>query len=920
MRARVVLFAIACVLPAQMAGAQLLTGALIGTVQDAQAEVLRDASVRLSSPALIGGPQTMTTNDRGQLRFPALPPGTYALTVEAPGFSTYHEEGIRIGAGATIERTARLNIAGLEESLVVEGAGSRIEARGSGFETRFGPEDVKTIPVRRFSMFDFIRAAPGVSATSPGSMTANSISAFGSGTNENMFLIDGTNFTCPCGGEARSEPGVDFIEEVQVQGVGVSAEFGGVQGAVINVVTRQGSDHFLGDASYYGQTAALTSQPQKLAYPGGAQDSGYERVLYRDITTNLGGPAIRDVLWFFAGYQHVRDYDSQPGTDPAYPRTYEQDKIFVKLNWRLAPGLQLVQSFHDEFWVNPELPTFVKPFEATQHRHATVPAVTFGHLTYTSSPTTVWDVNVGRFRYSRRDDPSSGSLTTPGRFDRLTGVSSDAPQLIGGLELRRTNAKATLNHYSAGFLGADHQLRIGGQLDKGEHRLSTIIPTGVRYVDNGGRPFQSVSADPSTAGGAFTNVAGFVSDAATVGRLTLNAGVRFDHTRAYSQDIHLLDTGGHETDVVVRGLGTLYTWNVWSPRLGITLKLTGDGRTILRGSYGRFNQGVLTGELGPFHPATTATTTAAFDPATGGYTTIVSVVDAKTNLRLDPGMRPPRTDEYSIGVDREVGRGFSVAAAYIRKTGANFIGWTDVGGEYREETRSLAGYDVPVHVLVNSTADRRFLLTNPAGYALDYDGLVIAAEKRRSRGWHAFASYTFSRASGLQASSALAPGASQVSTIAAPAYLTFGQDPNSLTNARGLLLNDRPHMLRVMGSVDVPRTGLVVAANVQHVSGKPWAAAANVSLPQGDQRVLLEAREGASRLSAQTLVDVRVSRMISLGGSKRVELLVDVLNLLDDTAEEALATDNVLSANYGLGSAFVDPRRAMFGVRLNLGR
>ena len=59
--------------------------------------------------------------------------------------------------------------------------------------------------------------------------------------------------------------------------------------------------------------------------------SGYERVRYRDLTTNLGGPAVRDRLWFFGGYQHLRDYDSQPGADPAFPRTYQQDKIFAKL-------------------------------------------------------------------------------------------------------------------------------------------------------------------------------------------------------------------------------------------------------------------------------------------------------------------------------------------------------------------------------------------------------------------------------------------------------------------------------------------------------------------------------------------------------------------------------------------------------------
>src|SRR5436309_2156560 len=117
-------------------------------------------------------------------------------------------------------------------------------------------------------MFDFLRTARGISATSPSSGTTTTVSAFGSGTNENQFLIDGTNFTCPCNGIARAEPGIDFIQEVQVQSLGASAEYGNVQGAVINVVTRQGSERFLHDASSYGQTSGLTSQPVTLSFPG----------------------------------------------------------------------------------------------------------------------------------------------------------------------------------------------------------------------------------------------------------------------------------------------------------------------------------------------------------------------------------------------------------------------------------------------------------------------------------------------------------------------------------------------------------------------------------------------------------------------------------------------------------------------------
>jgi hypothetical protein len=910
-----------CALHVHTAVAQSLTGALVGTVTDVQGGVISGASVRVSSPALMGGTETAITNQHGQLRFPALPPGIYTLTIEVQGFQAYREDNLRIALGATLERSPVLDLARVEQSVDVSGTGSRIEARGSGFATRFGPDDLTAIPVRRFSMFDFVRAAPGMSATSPGSMSSSSISAFGSGTNENIFLIDGTNFTCPCSGEARSEPGVDFIQEVQVQAVGASAEFGNLQGGVINAITRQGGNRFAYDAGYYGQTDALTSQPVQRPYPGsGGALSGYERVKYHDFTTSLGGPVVRERLWFFAGYQHLRDYDSQPGTNPDFPRTYEQDKVFAKLTWRISPSLQLLQSFHQEFWVNPELPTFVKPFEATQRRHASVPAMTFGHLTHTLSPNTMWDVRIGRFTFDRKDDPSTGSVTTPSRFDRATGVFSGAPETFGGLLLLRTTAKAMLNHYRADLLGATHELRVGTQIERGEHQLTTIIPTGVRYVDNAGQPFQAISSAPSIAGGVFVTAAGFVSDTITLGNaITINAGIRFDHSRAISQDLPVLDAEGNETNGTVAGLGTLYTWNVWSPRLGATLKLTGDGRTVMRASYGRFNQGVLTGELAPFHPGASPVTTAAFDAATGGYTRIVSVVDPKQNLRLDSDTRTPRTDEYAIGVDREIGGHLGLAVAYVRKPGAHFIGWTDVGGQYREEIRTLPdGQTLPVLVLVNSTSDRRFLLTNPRDYSLKYNGVVLAAEKRRANGWQAFGSYTWSKAYGLQPSSGATAGGSQVSTIAGAPYLTFGQDPNSLTNARGRLPNDRPHMVRVMGSVDVPRLDVTLAANVQHLSGKPWAATAQVALPQGDQRILLETR-GSRRLSSQTLVDFRVAKSFRLK-STRIELLVDVLNLLDESAEESLATDNRFSPNFGLPNAFVDPRRIMLGVRVNVGR
>ena len=93
-----------------------------------------------------------------------------------------------------------------------------------------------------------------------------------------------------------------------------------------------------------------------------------------------------------------------------------------------------------------------------------------------------------------------------------------------------------------------------------------------------------------------------------------------------------------------------------------------------------------------------------------------------------------------------------------------------------------------------------------------------------------------------------------------------------------------------------------------------------MTLPQGSRRILLEPR-GSRRLSSQSLLDLRiVEDAVDVGDAGSVDLMLDVLNLLNDTAEEALASDNLFSATFGRPTQFIDPRRVMIGVRLNLGR
>src|SRR4029453_2828468 len=112
-------------------------------------------------------------------------------------------------------------------------------------------------------------------------------------------------------------------------------------------------------------------------------------------------------------------------------------------------------------------------------------------------------VRIGRFVYSQKNDPSSGDFTTPNRSVDITKVNSGAPQQIGGVTLIRTTGKATLTHYQRGPLQTHHAWKVGVEIEKGEHRETQIIPTGTRFVDKNGQPYQAVSASPGVEGGQF---------------------------------------------------------------------------------------------------------------------------------------------------------------------------------------------------------------------------------------------------------------------------------------------------------------------------------------------------------------------------------------------------------------------------------
>jgi len=899
-----------------LARGQVITGTLHGTVRDESGARLPEASLTLTSPSLIEGSSVQVSNGKGQFRFLGLEPGIYRLEVELEGFAPYREEGIRIRVGGAIERNIALPPASFTELVVVTGEGPLVDTREFSVATNYSSLAIRNTPVLRDSLHDFIKMAPGVSASSPTTRTQNNVSVLGAGANESTYLLDGTDITSPRYGVSRSQPGSDAIEEVEIQSFGASAEYGNLQGGVLNVVTRQGSNRFRANASYFGQWPGLTSQPILEDCDCPAGESGYERDLYRDFSAYAGGPLVKNRAWLYGGYYVQWSFESQPGADPRFPTEDKTDGFFAKLNWQITPGLNLMSSFHYDDWSFPRrTPNQFVPFESTATRAGDSRAVTVARLTHVLSSATFWEARVSLASHTQGLTPNNGSLTEAPHLDLDTGAWSGGAPFFGDTLEEKTDVRAKLSHYASDFLASDHDFKFGIQFIVGKSEGFYGHPGGAVYLDNAGDPFLARYRDVYSYGGAFNNVGVFAEDTVRVGeRLTLNLGLRYDYNKATNPDVPAHDELGNPTGTV-EGRGHLYTWNVLSPRLGFNWKITGDGRTTLRGFYGRFHPGILTTELQAVSPGIGPITLAAYDPATGSYPNVISATDPLRDVQVDPNTSSPHTNQYSIGIDRTLGRDWAVGLSYVRRTGGNFTGWEDVGGVYGRETVTLEdGRPLEVFPLLNDPADRLFLLTNRGEYFIEYDGLLLTVQKRWADRWQASVSYSYSKADGLQSQNGTDLLGSQGSLTTS--FNTFGRDPNDLTNATGTLPNDRTHMFRVQGSVQIPGIEILLGASFQHLTGRPYAAEANVALPQGVQAIYIEPL-GSRRISSQNLLDLRVSKVFRLGRTHSLEVLVDVLNALNDTAEESIVTRNFFSDNFAVGQTFLAPRRAMIGVRFS---
>jgi outer membrane receptor protein involved in Fe transport len=914
--------------------AQRTTGAIVGTVKDASGAVLPGATVSLTGANIVGT-QTAATNADGFYRFINLPPGSYDLSFTLSGFRSLNRRGLRVGVGLTAEENAALEVSQREEQIDVVGEAPVVDTQSNEVGANYDRNWVENAPLRRFSFLDLVAAAPGSQQVEDGS---GRTMVYGSSYDENSFQLDGVDITENFFNEYSAEPNTDAVEEVEVLSLGAPAEYGNLAGAVYNIVTRQGTNEFHGDVNFFLQTDGLTSNNSDgLVNPDGsfvnacADGVGrcpWTRDKYHDFTAQLAGPVVKDKLWFFASYQYQRDAQADlgaPTSDPLSFKRYYDDRYLFKLNWQVSPRHKLIGTFHlDKKNTDNGVDIGEAPSTAwTRHSKTPTPG-----LAYTG---VLSDKTVLEVRYSGFYGDVSGGPTDPNQpRDLPRFYDLDTGNITGGhyywyeVEPRRTTATAKVSHLADDFLGASHDFRFGVQYSdavaRGLYGYNDFVYIYSQTYPDYGFGYER---QPFSYSGNSRNFGVFLDDTVRVNdRLTFNVGLRYDHNKAFSAEQQELDENAQPTGVTFPRTD-LYTWKNFSPRLGFNLKLTGDGKTVLKGHWGRYHRSIATGEYANvIGPNVKPTFSGIFDFDINGFDPDSLVFfEGNSNLGVDPNYKSPRTDQYILSLERELTRGVGANLTYVHKTGRDYPAWQDIAGQYVQVpfTDDLGdnptGQTFPVFQLVSDPGERQFRITNPPGVGSDVNAVEVGVLKRKTGRWMLNASATWLRATGRLTDSI---SGATLQSRGGLQFRDFGKNPNNFVNTDGRLTLDVTWAFKFQAVYDLP-AGFMVSANFVNHDGahrvRRGSARDATDIPEGTN-VLLQKRGTFGRLPDVSLLDVRLQKDFKVGPKVRFSVFADGLNILNSDAYEGVQSTIVTSSVFNYPFDPVDPRRVMLGAKL----
>ena len=234
MQKRSILFLLVLLLTGAFAFAQTgQTGTIVGKVVTPDGLTLPGVAVTLKSPAIVMSQLTAVTNENGIFRFPNLAPGMYTVTLELDGFAVSTRTNLQLFANQVMSLDFSMQMKAMEESIIVSGKAPTVDKQSTAKATNMDKEYLKSLPSTR-TLATYFNMVPGSTGDT----------SHGGSQMDNSYNLDGVNMGDPATGLQGASFGTDIMEEISVQSGGLSAEYGSVRGAMVNVITKSGGNSY----------------------------------------------------------------------------------------------------------------------------------------------------------------------------------------------------------------------------------------------------------------------------------------------------------------------------------------------------------------------------------------------------------------------------------------------------------------------------------------------------------------------------------------------------------------------------------------------------------------------------------------------------------------------------------------------------
>jgi len=919
-----------------MAGAapalgQSTTGTITGRAVDSSGAILPGVAVSITSPQMIGGAREAVTDSLGTYRFTLVTPGVYQVKFQLASFRALSVDGVVVTANATMTVNAPLQVENLAESVTVVSTTPTIDLQSTQVGVNWSEQQMEDLPYGR-GIRGLARLVPGLSPTqfdvggnTVGGSTTTGARSYGRSGGE-LIKFDGVVWDQFFGD-------YNTYDQVQVSAAAKGAESQS-PGVTLSFLVKSGGNNFSGNYLFAHQTGDMQGNNVTPELRAQGFDPGNNKFTrYNDISLDLGGPIIRDKLWFYGAYGYNYSGLLIPGFISI--ASGEQVEYFTRLD---NPTLKLTYqiSRNNKFEITEQLnrkwqpyrnaSTFV-PMEATQNQIAWTaigPALKFTRI---MNDRMTFDASFNRSGYwwpdyAWTDDARTMDLTTT--------------QTRGAfLELRRDPVRWGYNGTWSWFktLGAqNHEIKSG-----------LLGYSSTNYVETYGYPNQQiyryrslpgetnyflhpdsvqVFEYPNNTNAGIKYHSWFANDSVNLSpKLTLNAGLRFDHYSSWLPEQGNPGTGPFATPRVIPETHGFPVYNAWSPRLSAVYDITGSGRIALKASYGRYSASGsgVNNAAGPVaasvNPAATLVSTYTRWDGRIPYTPIpadlTGVSGSSRDTTLDPSLKGEYLDEFTGGVDLGFWQNTSIRINYVHKRDYRGNKVLNQALPYEAFTDVVNGID-PGRDNTTGTADDRVIQvysvprTYP-GFGQIKELTVNAADGEGDDTYDAFEA-TFSKS--------YSNGWSLLASYSADHRNAKNIDPRNPNEALYGILNNNTYVwalpenyqgVRLSGTYELPWQ-MLVASTFTAQQGEYFNRVVQVR-DALNTTVNLTVEGQAGRYDWVKLSDVRFSKSVRFKGGS-FEGMVDVFNMFNSSVVLRRITTNGPNYNKPLSSGGIDAASA----------